>query len=128
VVVVSESVELVGETVTSMVTGAGATLIIEYPVVVTVLADSVEVVETIEINVVVLACCVRVITAVWVVSGPSIVFVETTKLVVGERVSVSMTVFVVGGGVCIIVSMTVEAAGEESPVEAAEPPSTATTE
>lgn len=71
---------------------------------------------------------VMVIRRVSVVSRPSIVFVVTIWLVIGGSVSVSMTVFVAGAGVWIIVSIMVCAAGESIPVGSAAPPSTATTE
>jgi len=56
--------ELDNGTETSTVTGGGETSIIEYPVVVTVTADSVLVVWTVDINIEVLPSWVRVSTTV----------------------------------------------------------------
>lgn len=68
-------------------------------------------------------------STVLVVSGPSTVFVDIMTSVIGGRVSVSTTVFVVGACVCTMVSIMVAAACEELSEEvAAAPPSTATTE
>lgn len=72
---------------------------------------------------------VSVTSTVLVVSGPSTVFVDIMTWVIGGRVSVSTTVFVVGACVCTIVSIMVAAACKELSAEvAAAPPSTATTE
>jgi hypothetical protein len=55
--------------------------------------------------------------------------VDIVTSVTGGRISVSITVLAIGACVCTIVSMTVDAACGELPVEdAAAPPSTATTE
>jgi hypothetical protein len=64
---------------TSMVTGGELTSIIEYLIAVAAVGVG-----------------VRVMTTVFVVSGPSIVFVVRTWSVTGGRVLVSMTVFVPG--------------------------------
>ena len=64
----------------------------EYPVVVTVVG---------------LGEGVSVRTTVWVVSDPSIVFVETRESVIAGRVVTSVSTIVVGAGVCVTVSTTV---------------------
>jgi hypothetical protein len=94
---------------TTTVTGGEFTLMIEYPVVVTVAGEG-----------------VSVTTTVWTVSEPWIVFVEMMKSVVGGGLSVSIIVFVAGAGVSVTVSKIVAPCPAE--VAAAGPPSTGTTE
>jgi hypothetical protein len=107
-----ELISVVSGCGTSIVTVGALTSMMEYPLVVTVAGLG-----------------VTVTRRVWVVSGPSMVWVDITTSVTGGRLSVSMMVFVVGACVCTIVSTIVDAPSGELPLEvAAAPPSTATTE
>ena len=104
--------EAAGAEITT-VTGGGLTSIIEYFVAVVVAVGATGV-------------CVIVTKTVCVDLGPSIIFVETTTLVMGGRVTLSVSTIVTGAGLCMIV-WTIVAAGDGSLV-AAGPPSRATTE